>query len=87
LIGLLAFQTLCAHVACAQQSGHYIGGATGLENGTAAPPGFFGTFLPVVEDVNALKGPGGAKAPGAAAQPAGDDTAALARATQNPVRA
>jgi hypothetical protein len=31
-----------------------------LENGTAAPPGFYGTFLPVVERVDALKGPGGA---------------------------
>lgn len=44
----------------AQQAGHYIGGATGLENGSAAPPGFFATFLPVVERVDALKGPAGA---------------------------
>jgi hypothetical protein len=58
--GLLVSQTFCAHFAFAQQAGHYIGGATGLENGTAAPPGFFGTFLPVVEDVDALKGPKGA---------------------------
>jgi hypothetical protein len=43
-----------------QQAGHYIGGVTGLENGTTAPPGFYGTFLPIVERVNALKGPGGA---------------------------
>src|SRR5258707_14165500 len=60
LIGLLSFHGFCIHVALAQQAGHYIGGATGLENGTTAPPGFFGTFLPVVEHVNALKGPGGA---------------------------
>ena len=46
--------------ACGQQAGHYIGGATGLENGTTAPPGFYGTLLPVVERVDALKGPGGA---------------------------
>jgi hypothetical protein len=44
----------------AQQAGHYIGAATGLENGSTAPPGFYGTFLPVVERVDALKGPGGA---------------------------
>ena len=43
-----------------QVAGHYIGGATGLEDGSAAPPGFYGTFFPVVERVNALKGPGGA---------------------------
>jgi hypothetical protein len=59
LAGWLA-QAFCAHFVFAQLAGHYIGGATGLENGTAAPPGFFGTFLPVVEDVDALKGPGGA---------------------------
>jgi hypothetical protein len=60
LSGLLTFQSFCTGLAFAQQAGHYIGGATGLENGTAAPPGFFGTFLPVVEDVDALKGPKGA---------------------------
>ena len=43
-----------------QVAGHYIGGATGLEDGSTAPPGFYGTFFPVVERVNALKGPGGA---------------------------
>ena len=43
-----------------QVAGHYIGGATGLEDGSTAPPGFYGTFVPVVERVNALKGPGGA---------------------------
>jgi hypothetical protein len=41
-------------------AGHYIGGATGLENGSTAPPGFYGTFFPFVEDVDALKGPKGA---------------------------
>ena len=45
---------------CGQLAGHYIGAATGLENGTTAPPGFYGTFFPVVERVDALKGPGGA---------------------------
>ena len=46
--------------ACGQQAGHYVGGVTGLENGSTAPPGFFITYLPIVERVNALKGPGGA---------------------------
>jgi len=45
--------------ACGQVAGHYIGGATGLENGSTAPPGFYGTFFPFVEDVDALKGPKG----------------------------
>jgi hypothetical protein len=60
LLGLLTLQGILVHVAPAQQAGHYIGGATGLENGSAAPPGFYATYLPVVERVNALKGPGGA---------------------------
>jgi hypothetical protein len=59
-VALVIHGFLSAPRTCAQQAGHYIGGATGLENGTAAPPGFFGTFLPVVEDVDALKGPKGA---------------------------
>jgi hypothetical protein len=59
LIGLFSFQSFCMHVACGQQAGHYIGGATGLDDGTTAPPGFYGSFIPVVEDVNALKGPQG----------------------------
>jgi hypothetical protein len=59
-VGLLASDFLTMPKACGQLAGHYIGGATGLENGTTAPPGFFGTFFPVVERVNALKGPGGA---------------------------
>jgi hypothetical protein len=60
LIGLLSFQGFYINLAFAQQAGHYIGGATGLENGSTAPPGFYATFLPVVERVDALKGPGGA---------------------------
>jgi hypothetical protein len=42
-----------------QYVGHYIGGATGLENGTTAPPGLFITYIPVVENVNSIKGPNG----------------------------
>jgi hypothetical protein len=59
-VGLLVSDFLTVPKACGQLAGHYIGGATGLEDGSAAPPGFYGTFFPVVERVNALKGPGGA---------------------------
>lgn len=45
--------------ALAQQSGHYLQGVTGLENGSTAPPGFYAGFLPYVYDINALKGPSG----------------------------
>ncbi len=58
-VGILATDFVVVPMACGQLAGHYIGGATGLENGTTAPPGFYGTFFPVVERVNALKGPGG----------------------------
>jgi hypothetical protein len=45
--------------AYAQQSGHYLQGASGLENGSTAPPGLFISYLPYVYDINALKGPEG----------------------------
>jgi hypothetical protein len=59
-VGLVATHFVAVPRACGQLAGHYIGAATGLDNGTTAPPGFYGTFFPVVERVNALKGPGGA---------------------------
>lgn len=43
----------------AQQAGHYIGGFTGLDNGTAAPPGFYGAVFGLVEPVDTIKGPNG----------------------------
>jgi hypothetical protein len=43
----------------AQQLGHYIGGFTGLENGSTPPPGFYGAAFGLVEPVNSIKGPGG----------------------------
>jgi hypothetical protein len=43
----------------AQSTGHYLGGATGLENGSQAPPGFFGTYLGYVNPVDSLKGQNG----------------------------
>jgi hypothetical protein len=44
-VGLLASDILTVPNACGQLAGHYIGGATGLEDGSTAPPGFFGTFF------------------------------------------
>ena len=42
-----------------QHAGHYVGGVSGLENGTTAPSGFYVTFLPSVNHVNSIKGPEG----------------------------
>ena len=43
----------------AQVAGHYLGGVTGLENGSGAPPGFYGTYLGYVNPVQRLVGPRG----------------------------
>jgi hypothetical protein len=43
----------------AQQLGHYIGGFTGLDNGSSAPPGFYAAAFGLVEPVNSIKGPSG----------------------------
>jgi hypothetical protein len=43
----------------AQQLGHYIGGFTGLENGSSAPPGFYAAAFGLVEPVNSIKGANG----------------------------
>ena len=43
----------------AQQFGHYIGGFTGLENGTSAPPGFYAAAFGLAEPVNSIKGANG----------------------------
>ena len=39
----------------AQQLGHYIGGFTGLENGSSAPPGFYAAAFGLAEPVNSIK--------------------------------
>jgi|GEM_PF-842431 len=46
--------------AVAQQSGHYLQGITGLDDGTAPPPGIYVTYLPYLNLVDSLKGPNGA---------------------------
>jgi hypothetical protein len=43
----------------AQQSGHYLQGVTGLENGSAPSPGYYITYLPYLNLVNSFKGPNG----------------------------
>jgi len=43
----------------AQQLGHYIGGFTGLENGSSPPPGLYAAAFGLVELINSIKGPNG----------------------------
>jgi hypothetical protein len=59
LLACIAGGLLFPSVLSAQQLGHYIGGFTGLENGTPAPPGFYGAAFGLVEPVNSIKGPNG----------------------------
>jgi hypothetical protein len=43
----------------AQDTGHYIEGATGLDNGTLAPPGLYFQYLPYVYKIDSVKGANG----------------------------
>jgi hypothetical protein len=52
----LTFVTISSQ---AQQLGHYIGGFTGLENGSTPPPGFYAAGFGLVEVVQSIKGPNG----------------------------
>jgi hypothetical protein len=55
LIIMIAAPLLFQPSAYAQAAaGHYLGGATGLENGTSPPPGFFGAYLGYVNPVDDL---------------------------------
>src|ERR1700678_2294294 len=56
---LLAALFLTAPAVVAQQNGHYLQGITGLDDGTAPPPGIYFTYLPYLNLVNAFKGPNG----------------------------
>jgi hypothetical protein len=49
---------LCAK---AQQSGHYLQGISGLDNGTVAPPGVYISFLPWVNLISSYRGADGQK--------------------------
>lgn len=50
---------LAAPALRAQQSGHYLQGITGLDNGTALPPGFYVSYVPYLNLINSIKGPDG----------------------------
>lgn len=56
IVGFLLFPSWCLQ---AQQLGHYIGGFTGLENGSSAPPGFYAAAFGLAEPVDSIKGPNG----------------------------
>jgi hypothetical protein len=58
LLSLAALAALSLY-SPAQQLGHYIGGFTGLENGTSAPPGLYVAAFGLVEPVQSIKGPNG----------------------------
>jgi hypothetical protein len=56
---LVAALFLTAPAVVAQQSGHYLQGITGLDDGTAPPPGIYVTYLPYLNLVSSFKGPNG----------------------------
>jgi hypothetical protein len=58
-VAIAAVVFLTAPSLFAQQSGHYLQGLTGLDNGSALPPGFYITYLPYVNLVSSVKGPDG----------------------------
>lgn len=45
----------------AQQSGHYLQGITGLDNGAGMPPGIYVAFVPWVNTIRSFRGPQGEK--------------------------
>jgi hypothetical protein len=60
LLAVLTFTLLTIpYRANAQQLGHYIGGFTGLENGSPAPPGFYAAAFGLAESIDSIKGPNG----------------------------
>lgn len=56
---LVAVLFLTAPGPRAQQNGHYLQGITGLDDGTALPPGFYVSYVPYLNLVNSFKGPDG----------------------------
>jgi hypothetical protein len=52
---LVILLALIAHTLSAQQLGHYIGGFTGLEDGSGAPPGLYAAAFGLVEPINTIK--------------------------------
>jgi hypothetical protein len=60
LTGIFGLATcFTGHLAKAQQNGHYVGGITGLGNGSALPPGTYVSYLPYLNHIDSIKGPNG----------------------------
>jgi hypothetical protein len=59
LLIVIAGVALFTSSSYAQVAGHYLGGITGLENGSDPPPGFYGAYLGYVNPVDELKGRNG----------------------------
>jgi len=59
LFFMVVVAVLLSTTAFAQQNGHYLQGITGLEDGSAPPPGFYVTYAPYLNLVNSVKGPDG----------------------------
>jgi hypothetical protein len=55
----LVFLIALSRPALTQQVGHYIGGFTGLENGSSPPPGLYVAAFGLVESVDSIRGPRG----------------------------
>lgn len=58
-LSLIVLAALAVPQCRAQQLGHYIGGFTGLENGSTAPPGLYAAAFGLVEPVDSIRGPNG----------------------------
>lgn len=58
-ISLLVAGLVILAAANAQQLGHYIGGFTGLESGSTAPPGLYVAGFGLIEPLDTIKGPTG----------------------------
>jgi hypothetical protein len=60
LVALILFASV-AGLSRAQQSGHYLQGIAGLDNGTVAPPGVYVSFVPWVNTIRSYRGTQGQK--------------------------
>lgn len=58
LVALIVLAAFAGRIE-AQQSGHYLQGISGLDNGTAPPPGVYVSFLPWVNTAISFQGPRG----------------------------
>jgi hypothetical protein len=60
-IALIFLTSIClfGKAAFGQQTGHYLQGITGLDNGSGLPPGVFVSYLPYIYKIDSLRGPNG----------------------------